>query len=120
MKLLSSLSTQDKIKLAAELDGYYVDTGSMLYDGAVIPWTIYTSKDGARFNSTDSRFQYAVSYDAIIPLLQRQYPLLSEDMKSLFFQRIMSTQDCTGVDFMMASPAKLLDALLIVTWRAVL
>ena len=120
MKLLSSLSTQDKIKLAAELDGFIAKSGTMLYDGACFPYNLFINDKGIDYNSNDSRFHYESSYDAIIPLVQKQYPLLSEDMKSLFFQRIMSTQDCTGVDFMMASPAKLLDALLIVTWRAVL
>jgi hypothetical protein len=113
MKLLSSLSTQDKIKLAAELDGYKDCIQSYAPSGfwwGIAPTTGYQVKLP----------NYQVSYDAIIPLVQKQYPLLSEDMKSLFFTHIISTDDCTGVDFMMASPATLLDALLVVTRRAVL
>ena len=107
MKLLSSLSTQDKIKLAAELDGKPEP---------------HTPTDEELASGSYYQFEppYDTSYDAIIPLVQKQYPLLSNDMQSLFFTHIISTDDCTGVDFMMASPSQLLDALLIATKRAVL
>ena len=66
------MTYDEKIVALAELDGYTQHKGAMDYDGNPIPYTIYTNTDGIMFNSTDKTFSYLTSYDAIIPLIQKQ------------------------------------------------
>jgi hypothetical protein len=108
---LSSLTPQDKIKLAAELDGWTIDSGSMLYDGAVLPWTIYTNKEGVRFNPTDDKFKYATSYDAIIPLIQK----LTSQVQQRLWEALELEDDFYPYQ---KTPTQLLDALLVATGKA--
>ena len=57
------------IKACAELDGYeYHGIVGFQYDGATIEWTKWT-KGGEVSNGVPS---YLTSYDAIIPLIQKQ------------------------------------------------
>lgn len=73
------MKPEDQIKALAELDGYRQESGHMEYDGEQLPWKIFIDTSGEKFNSTDARFLYLHSYDAIIPLIQKQpWPTLCE------------------------------------------
>lgn len=96
---LSSLTQQDKIKLAAELDGYSKER----------------QVEDTDFNIAlqhDPSLQYATSYDAIIQLIQKQ------DLSTIIAIQcyVCRTLDCTLV----ATPSQLLDALLVATGKATL
>ena len=115
MKLLSSLSTQDKIKLAAELDGYKDCTQSNSPHGF---WWGIAPKTGYQVQLP----LYHVSYDAIIPLVQKLWVAdicLSGDFTSALKQ-VRGWRTIFLIEMMTASPSELLDALLIATKRAVL
>jgi hypothetical protein len=95
---LSSLTQQDKIKLAAELDGWHRD--GCEYDEE--RW-----KRGTETHIGNPMRNAATSYDAIIPLIQKQdadtdYRLLKELNKMCWW------------DY---SPTQLLDALLVATGK---
>jgi hypothetical protein len=106
---LSSLTPTDKIKLAAELDGFeYMTTckvtGNLLFKTN---------------NPNRTRYcpDYATSYDAIIPLIQKQ----SDTMQYKIFCKVGDI--CLHPQiyhFLRATPSQLLDALLIATGRATL
>ena len=100
MKHLNELSPQDKIKLAAELDGCE-------------PINRMTGfKDLSR---TEPNFAilykpYSTSYDAIIPLIQKQTGEVKIEM-----QMIMLNWNTGNFDI---TPSQLLDALLVATGKA--
>ena len=104
---LSQLTPQDKIKLAAELDGFE----------DIKFYVLGKAADGitalARSRSADYRCDipaYATSYDAIIQLIQKQ------DLSTIIAIQcyVCRTLDCTLV----ATPSQLLDALLVATGKA--
>ena len=109
---LSSLSPTDKIKLAAELDGW---TDVKFY-------VLGHKPDGitalARSRSADYRCDlpdYLTSYDAIIPLIQKQTPQVKwhiwDTLSNLIGGGIWES-------LIEATPSQLLDALLVATGKA--
>jgi len=119
---LSSLSPTDKIKLAAELDGW---TDVKFY-------VLGHKPDGitalARSRSADYRCDlpdYLTSYDAIIPLIQKQDIEIRRDVyRALHRDKYERDTDTTvrfSVDignFINFTPSQLLDALLVATGKA--
>jgi hypothetical protein len=66
------MKPEDQIKALAELAGYIQESGFVEYDGAKLPWKLFINAAGKKHNSTDVKFCYLTSYDAIIPLIQKQ------------------------------------------------
>lgn len=85
---LSELSEQDKIRLAAELDGQPV---SPHYPVA----------------------GYSTSYDAVIPLIQKQDRSTRYALRDRVYNMLGNEKDT-----MFATPAQLLDSLLVATGKA--
>ena len=102
---LSSLTTIDKIKLAAELDGWQTKHGYWWNDE--LDKSRPPEDDGIRTTHPN----YATSYDAIIPLMQKQ----SFSIICMMAQWLADTHD---IDVLCATPSQLLDALLIATRKA--
>jgi hypothetical protein len=101
---LSSLTPTDKIRLAAELDDYYYGTGQNDSEEC------WRKSNG---NYAVEIPDYLTSYDAIIPLIQKQnnmgglYAVMSEYLNRI---QINWWYDAT--------PSQLLDALLLATGKA--
>jgi hypothetical protein len=98
---LSSLTPIDKIKLAAELDGlefHYSGDGYCVRKGEP---TYHLPPD------------YATSYDAIIPLIQKLWASFNDAQQLLFWRQFP-----TSNHWLMATPSQLLDALLVATGKA--
>jgi hypothetical protein len=117
---LSSLTLQDKIKLAAELDGYVDFDWLLMSEGLPRVW--HCSR-GIKDNKWTQMPNYATSYDAIIPLIQKQ----SDDVKGVIVSKFGETYNGMGLSYMqycaagrilMATPSQLLDALLVATGKA--
>jgi hypothetical protein len=125
---LSSLTTQDKIKLAAELDGAeikYCETlgGLWAYSPCADKW--YPSVD---------KIQYSTSYDAIIPLIQKRISSLCwhsfQDALGLICAETFLQSEGENYTYegdgsyreawliFQATPSQLLDVLLVVTGKA--
>ena len=108
---LSSLTQQDKIKLAAELDGKkeLKQIGVNLYE---VPKNFYPATKVPN---------YATSYDAIIPLIQKQWKndklttRFSHELSRLLNQWPVWPNSC---ETLCATPSQLLDALLVSTGKA--
>lgn len=101
---LSSLTTQDKLRLAAELDGHSNPVYSMG------EWYSYESGMGVPFDA-----DYLYSYDAIIPLIQK-IGMSDEDFTCQIEDLVWSLYRVEWV--LTATPSQLLDALLIATGKA--
>ena len=103
---LSSLTPQDKIKLAAELDGWI------------------KGEDGCFRRTTEPQCyemlerkqlpKYATSYDVIIPLIQKQLI----EVKNAFADQLIYNSQIEGNGLYEESPSQLLDALLVATGKA--
>lgn len=100
---LSSLTLQDKLRLAAELDGKLHPTKGLLDTG--------NSKHPFMWWNKDWEFlpNYSASYDAIIPLIQKQPEIVCDRIKRLLSQLRF---------WFKATPSQLLDALLVATGKA--
>ena len=100
---LSSLTPVDKIKLAAELDGWHRD--GCEYDEE--RW-----KRGTETHIGNPMRKAATSYDAIIPLIQKQ----TWDVRNNIDKYI---NEYLAFEFITtATPSQLLDALLVATGKA--
>lgn len=64
------MKEQDQIKAIAELDGFDITNGVMEYDGAKFPYTVFVKFDET-YNSTDDRFKYLTSRDAIVRVIEK-------------------------------------------------
>ena len=121
MTKLSQLTTNDKIKLAAEIDGKkeLKQIGVNLYE---VPKNFYPA-----IKVPD----YATSYDAIIPLVQKQTITIQEDVLLALvsmFDKTISEHGIRFTDFtdwrqqtliqFSTTPSQLLDALLVATGKA--
>ena len=109
---LSSLTPTDKIKLAAELDGW-----TNIHDNNL--WSNHTFfflgkneaiKPSVSLGEYNHIPNYDTSYDAIIPLILKQ----SLSTIIAIQCRVCKTVECT----LMATPSQLLDALLVETGKA--
>ena len=110
---LSSLTTQDKIKLAAELDGWQdIQQGNP----ATGKPTVGRSPDAVRrcADYTLELPNYSTSYDAIIPLVQKQ----PKDIYEKFVDILVYSEVCPALKLYGDSPSQLLDALLVATGKA--
>ena len=110
---LSELSLIDKIKLAAELDGWKdIQQGHP----ATGKPTVGRSPDAVRrcVDYTLELPDYDISYDAIIPLIQKQTSQVRENIMSCLVTFLQD--DCIEV-FYNATPSQLLDALLVATGK---
>jgi hypothetical protein len=113
---LSSLTPTDKIKLAAELRGIVCKEnpasswGYSLYDASGVCIGTAWSKEEFCWAEYCELCKDATSYDAIIPLIQKQ------DLSTIIAIQcyVCRTLDCTLV----ATPSQLLDALLVATGKA--
>ena len=106
---LSSLTPQDKIKLAAELGGWTVGkTTCVSPDGH--SWDLF------RFELDDFLPNYATSYDAIIPLIQK----LCKDstLYNKFADQLIYGEYSASAQLYGETPSQLLDALLVATGKA--
>ena len=135
---LSSLKTTDKIRLAAELDGFkYVKVVgepepchwqlSNKYDkdgtlSAGTPWSVSyvvrnTPDDGDSIIDLRLVPDYSTSYDAIIPLIQKlcRDPLVR---KKLADYLIYNLDSIIPDSLYGETPSQLLDALLVATGKA--
>ena|ERR1017187_4231618 len=106
---LSNLTPTDKIRLAAELDGYeYVTTckvtGNLLFKTS---------------NPNRTRYcpDYSTSYNAIIPLIQKQKQGVRVSIGLYLSKQIIPYADAF-VDYYYQTPSQLLDALLVATGKA--
>ena len=104
---LSSLTTIDKIKLAAELDGWTELENNKSNTGLI--GYRYQHKY-AKLTGKELIPNYATSYDAIIPLMQKQ----SFSIICMMAQWLADTHD---IDVLCATPSQLLDALLVATGK---
>ena len=93
----SQLSQTDKIKLAAALDGWWINAALSIWQ--------HKEKEGCPPNYHDS-------YDAIIPLIQKQ----DEATRLIISCDIL----CADSRELECSPSQLLDALLVATGKATL
>ena len=115
---LSSLTSQDKNKLAAELDGKHVD--GITTDGDCYE----TIPQRGSPDDAIEVFRYDTSYDTIIPLIQKQ----PEEVMAFFFKYLKSlaTTKESGkyahlewwTSLFHFTPSQLLDALLVATGKA--
>lgn len=101
---LSSLTPQDKIRLAAELDG----EECICTDGL---WDDTHGNFACPYHCPEKA--YATSYDAIIPLIQKQAGLTDKNMPAWIDDRLP-----VGIYIWNATPSQLLDALLVATRKA--
>lgn len=108
---LKDLIPTDKIRLAAELDGWkphewYKDTIMVMYhkNGALLH---EAHIDSPRLRS------YSTSYDAIIPLIQKQ----PDDVHRKFVDYLIYNESLPNRVYS-ESPSQLLDALLVATGKA--
>ena len=98
---LSELSEQDKIRIAAELDGWHLGQN-------LVGDEVWICGDIMRF---EHRLPgYSTSYDAIIPLVQNQDFVTKTCVVGHTFK---ATGCCLD-----ATPAQLLDSLLVATGKA--
>jgi len=97
---LSSLTPEDKIKMAAELDGWRVEQR----EAGLTP---HYFKNGACYGH-DYFQKHLTSYDAIIPLIQKQPALVKNNIIGCFPDE---------VEWFDETPLQLLDALLIATGK---
>lgn len=95
---LSSLTPTDKICLAAELDDN------------LVPHTP-TSEEVASGSYYQWEPKYDTSYDAIIPVIQKQTPGMKDVIAETLWQMFSKEWHC----YYDATPSQLLDALLIAT-----
>lgn len=107
---LSSLTPQDKIRLAAELDCGYEDF-DMLLVSIDLPRILHGAKRSE--NKWHKVKPYSTSYDAIIPLIQKQAGLTDKNMPAWIDDRLP-----VGIYIWNATPSQLLDALLVATRKA--
>ena len=125
---LSSLTTIDKIKLAAELDGWTELENNKSNTGLI--GYRYQHKY-AKLTGKELIPNYATSYDAIIPLIQKQDDTLINKFIYTLQIDILKRRPIVGSDeawFMAseldcwhqlkATPSQLLDALLVATGKA--
>ena len=116
---LSELSEQDKIRLAAELDGWSLSCN----ERTLLQWHLY--KDGVtKVYLGDTTYQgeftwrdaiphlprYSASYDAVIPLIQKQDWKIHNAVEMY----ILGHFD----QYFSATPSQLLDVLLVATGKA--
>lgn len=99
------MKPEEQIKALAELDGI---TSIVLTD--LGDWRIL-KPDG----ETAALPDYLHSYDAIVPLLQKQVKSL--DISDKFFGEIEQPTGCTGEDLLSRTPAQLCEALLRATGK---
>lgn len=95
---LSSLTQQDKIKLAAELDGFKP----------------LIARDGTVYGCPS----YDTSYDAIIPLIQEQSKEIKQKLTYILWKITGKKTEKMWDMILEATPSQLLDALLIATGKA--
>ena len=121
---LTDLTEQDKIKLAAELDGF----GEAYQRKRLGPlWmTCFSQKTLKKLdthsNEMDKSFykEYSASYDAIIRLIQK----LSYDVQSRVYDKLPVSADLAytrgevGSFIFNCTPSQLLDAVLVATGKA--
>jgi hypothetical protein len=111
---ISQLSPQDKIKLAAELDGFEKRTTAIwVSKDETKKFWYFWNRHGVETLSNDAP-KYATSYDAIIPLIQKQI----RDNEYLATAFVKQLGDQFGRWTMSATPSQLLDALLVATGKA--
>jgi hypothetical protein len=122
---LSSLTPQDKIKLAAELDGW--DYSPISDHASPRPFICHHSQMRVSFNY----FKFDTSYDAIVPLIhkacQGNQELECKFITTLYEQEdhhelslLDMANDMRQVSFWLlcSKPSQLLDALLVATGKA--
>ena len=123
---LSSLTPTDKIKLAAEMDGYVKHPQHSYYyrNGDVNGERLTDS-----FSDLNGEYcpKYATSYDAIIPLIQKLCVTDNDEEKfrgpdhdplCLIFDKYLCEMFPTKGFSWQATPSQLLDALLVATGKA--
>ena len=123
---LSQLSTQDKIKLAAELDGWKL---SKKYPETVMTKQLESGFLRESHIQSASLKSYATSYDAIIPLIQKQTISIQEDVLLALVNEFNTSikhgtrfgdftewRQQTIIQFS-TTPSQLLDALLVATGK---
>ena len=105
---LFSLTPNDKIRLVAELDGMYYGTSDTDSEEC---WRYRATQEFVRGLMPD----YSTSYDAIIPLIQKQTPQVKwhiwDTLSNLIGGGIWES-------LIEATPSQLLDALLVATGKA--
>ena len=122
---LSSLTPTDKICLASELDGWIqgatVNVGIGGYVGEFKPNLWKDANNKVRANPLN----YSTSYDAIIPLIQKQDIETRRDVyRTLHHDKYQRDNETTVRftvdigDFISFTPSQLLDALLVATGKA--
>ena len=96
------MTEQDQIKALAELGGYDWSTRQPMMGGG------WMKKDGGGFCWCDEN--YLASYDAIMPLIQKQ----SRAVRSEIFNSFDTDAGWTSqaIEMMLATPAQLCEALL--------
>jgi len=63
------MTPEQQLKALAELDGFKIESRTYQYDGELHHYSYITQGDGNQYNNLPS---YLTSYDAIIPLVQKQ------------------------------------------------
>jgi hypothetical protein len=120
MVKLKDLTPEQKTRLLAELDGWAHLYEHAMTDSLHCHYRLWFGMNPK--GEHDLRVpSYPTSYDAIIPLVQKVYPTLSNSMQNLFFQHIehiLKLDDCTGWDVLSATPSQLCDAVLVATGKA--
>ena len=108
---LSQLTHQDKIKLAAELDRRKLHA-ECDHEGVAYPSFWRHDNDEVALCYKDSPEDFATSYDAIIPLIQKQNGGIKFGVED-YIELVMGS--CYWYD---ATPHQLLDAILVATGKA--
>ena len=115
---LSSLSQADKLKLPAELDGWkWIGSPEQIEatKGFTMPDKWVVDSDGELMFSCQAK-KYDQSYDAIIPLIQKQNERVRVNMA--VSMSIGQNNVSRIFDYFKLTPSQLLDALLIATGKA--
>ena len=123
---LFSLTPTDKIRLVAELDGWTFHPSKDNTQG-IARLEYWLDPDGEPYycDAKDLPIKYSTSYDAIIPLIQKQDIEIRRDVyRALHRDKYERDTDTTvrfSVDignFINFTPSQLLDALLVATGKA--
>jgi hypothetical protein len=103
---LSPLTPTDKIKLAAELDGW-----KPMQKNRLSLEIVWQSPEGLLLHLPN----YSTSYDAIIPLIQKLK--LNDNQWIMFRDSLPKSTGWNSQDALAATPSQLLDALLVATGK---